>query len=204
VRRPILLGALTALLVPAGVAVATAPPDTTAPGETQPTPPPTEPAPAGTGTAPAEPTATEVETTVEGEPSAEPAVIFDEDGNEVALVTVTDVEVGWTDYEEEGPVEGNEYVRVMITVESTIPEDSFGINVDQFILQSNTGRVTTGENIRTAEQAEADEDVQGDAELESGEAAELVLTFQVVANDGPQSVFYRPDDERLVDIAELG
>jgi hypothetical protein len=207
VRRSVLLGAIVAALVPAGVGVATTPPDTTVPGGAA--APPTEPAEvAGTEPAAVATTAPEgaaaIETTAAGE-AAEPAVIYDEEGNEVATVTVVGVETGWSDYEEGNePDEGNEYVRVTVEVESTAAEDSFGISVGDFILQSNTGRVTSAENIRTAAQAEADEEVPEETELATGGTTELTLTFQVASAAGPQSVLYRPDDDTLIDIAELG
>jgi hypothetical protein len=47
-------------------------------------------------------------------------------------------------------------------------------------------------------------EITEEAELASGESVALPLTFEVNANVGPQSVFYRPDDERLVDVSEFG
>jgi hypothetical protein len=57
--------------------------------------------------------------------------------------------------------------------------------------------------VPTAAQAEADEEITEEADLGNGESVELTLTFQVVGSVGPQSVFYRPDDDRLVDVAEF-
>ena len=55
----------------------------------------------------------------------------------------------------------------------------------------------------TATQAETDEEVTEEADLGNGESLDLALTFEVVSSVGPQSVFYSPDDDRLVDIVEL-
>jgi hypothetical protein len=159
------------------------------------------------GTAPPATTADTLaaETTVAAaDTAAEPALIYDDSGNPVASVTLVGVEPAWSDYEEgNDPEAGREYVRVTVLVESLITEGTFGINIDQFILQDNNGFVTTAAAVPTAAQAEADEEITEEAELANGESVELPLTFEVVSSVGPQSVFYRPDDERLVDVAEL-
>ena len=84
------------------------------------------------------------------------------------------------------------FARVTVTVESLVTEDTFGISVGDFILQDNYGLVTTATSIPTAAQAEADEEIIEEADLASGETADLTLTFQVDANAGPQSVFTVP------------
>jgi hypothetical protein len=196
VRRLVFTGAALAALVPAGIASATTPPDSppesTVSGTTADTAPtPTESAaPAGTSPEP--------------ELAAETATVYDESGNPVAAITVIGTETGWSDYQEgDEPDEGRDYVRVVVNVDSLITEGTFGISVGDFILQSNNGFVTTAENVLTAAQAEASEEVTEEADLANGESVELTLTFQVVGSVGPQSVFYRPDDDRLVDVAEF-
>jgi hypothetical protein len=87
---------------------------------------------------------------------------------------------------------------------SLITEGTFGINIDDFILQDNNGFVTTAAAVPTTAQVEGDEEITEEADLANGESVELPMTFEVVSSVGPQSVFYRPDDERLVDVAELG
>ena len=92
---------------------------------------------------------------------------------------------------------------MLVTVESQITEGRSTSTLDDFILQSNNGFVTTAENVPTAAQAEADEEITEEADLANGESLDLTLTFEVVASVGPQSVFYSPEDDRLVDVAEL-
>jgi hypothetical protein len=184
VRRLVFTGAVLAVLVPAAAVSATTPPE------------PTEPAATGDTTASEGATAPEE--------SGEIATVFDDSGNAVATITAGASEIGFSDYEEgNDPEAGNEYVRLAVTVESLITEGTFNINVDDFILQSNNGFVTTAENVPTAAEAEADEDITEDADLANGEAVDLTLTFEVVSSVGPQSVFYRPEDDRLVDVAEF-
>ena len=206
-RRNVMTAVVLAAVVPAGAVVATTPPDSTAPASTESTPSsesaPAEPAvvtesTAADGTIPAPTDTTEA-------PAVEPATIYDESGNPVATVTVTRAELAWTDYEEgNDPESGGEYVRVTVSVESLVTEGSFGVAIDDFILQDNDGFVTTANSVPTAAQAEADDEITEAADLASGESVELALTFEVNSNVGPQSVFYRPDDERLVDVSEFG
>lgn len=183
-RRLVFTGAVLAVLVPAAAVSATTPPE------------PTEPAATGDTAASEGATAPEE--------SGEIATVFDDSGNAVATITSGASEVGFSDYEEgNDPEAGNEYVRLAVTVESLITDGTFNINVDDFILQSNNGFVTTAENVPTAAEAESDEDITEDADLANGEAVDLTLTFEVVSSVGPQSVFYRPEDDRLVDVFEF-
>jgi hypothetical protein len=190
VRRLVVTGVALAALVPAAAASATTPPEPTDPASSE------SAAPASAGTVASEGAAEE--------PAAETATVYDDSGNAVARIVFGFSEVGFSDYEEgNDPEEGNEYVRIVVTVESLITEGTFNIAIDDFILQSNHGFVTTGENVPTAAQAEAGEDITEEADLANGESVELTVTFQVVASVGPDSVFYRPEDDRLVDVAEL-
>lgn len=199
-RRLVTTGVLMTALLPAGLALATTePPDTTTPETTA-----ADSAPADTTTP--ETTASESATTT-GEGAAEAgatATVYDDEGNPIAAITASVADTAWTDYpEDEEPESGREYVRMTVTVESLVTEGSFAVNVDNFILQDNWGHITTAENIPTATQAETDEEITSEAELANGESVELTLTFEVTSSAGPQSVFYRPDDDRLVDIAEV-
>jgi hypothetical protein len=192
VRRLVFTGAVLAAIAPAAVASATTPPD------------PTEPAASATTEAAATGDTTASEGATAPDETDEVATVFDDSGNAVATITAGASEIGFSDYEEgNDPEAGNEYVRLVVTVESLITEGTFGVSVDDFILQSNNGFVTTAENVPTAAQADADEDITEEADLANGETVELTLTFEVVASVGPQSVFYSPDDDRLVDVAEL-
>lgn len=188
-RLAVITGAAVAVLAAAGIANATDPPTSTEPSTSA----ATTMAPGGR-TTPGD----TVETNA-------PAAIFDGDGNRIATIAVIGKETGWTNYEEgEGPEEGREYVRVVLDVASEVTEGSFGISVGDFILQDQHGFITGAASVRSAAQANADEEVIDEADLSNGESLELALTFQVAANVGPQSVFYRPDDDQLVDITELG
>lgn len=199
-HRLVVIGAVVAALVPASALASTTPPDTT-PETTPSTEAGSETTMASDGTVA---DATAVEDSTES-PAGEPATIYDDSGNPVASVIAGGAESAWGDYEEgNDPEAGREYLRMTVTVESLITEGTFGINVDDFVLQDNNGYVTTAENVPTAAQAEAGEDITGEADLANGESVELTLTFEVVSSVGPQSIFYRPDDERLVDITDIG
>jgi hypothetical protein len=210
-RRLVTTGAVLAALLPAGVVVATTPPDTTPPESVETTP--------GTEAVPEDTMATE--TTMATESSAVEgasvpadtteaaasalATIYDDSGTPVAAITAFGAQVGWSDYEEgNDPEAGSEYVRVTVMVESLVTEGTFSIAVDDFILQDNNGFITTAENVPTVAEAGAEEETTTEAELAEGESVEFSLTFEVVSSVGPQSIFYRSDDDRLVDVAELG
>lgn len=143
-------------------------------------------------------------TTQPADADAAPVNIYDESGDPVARVSVRGTQSSWTEYEEGNePGEGLEYTQVVVEVESLVTDGTFDVNVDHFVLQDNNGFITTGESVPSAAQAEAGEELLTEAELANAEAAEIILTFEVPAGVGPQSVFYRPDDDRLVDIAEI-
>lgn len=198
-RRLVTTGVLMTALLPAGFALATTePPDTTIPADTAADTTMAETTTAGTP-------ASESATTVGDSAAAGgPATVYDDEGNPVAAITASDAETGWSDYpEDEAPESGREYVRMSVTVESLVTEGAFAVNVDNFVLQDNWGFITTAENIPTATQAETDEEITSEAELANGESVELTLTFEVTSGAGAQSVFYRPEDDRLVDVAEV-
>ncbi len=133
-----------------------------------------------------------------------PATIYNDNGDAVATVTVSSIEPNWGDYStDNAPDEGKEYVRATVTVQSMQTDGTFSVATDNFILQDNNGFVTTAETVLSTEQDASGEDVTSDADLANGESVELELTFQVAANVGPQSIFYRPSDDVLVDIAEI-
>jgi hypothetical protein len=136
--------------------------------------------------------------------SVEPVTVYDDEGDEVATITVLSVDTDWADYAtDDAPEGGREYVRVTVNVEGLDPDEAFGVNVDDFVLQDMHGRITTAENVRTAQQVDDDEELPGEGELDENEAVELALTFQVVANVGPETVFYRPDEDHIVELVSL-
>lgn len=208
-RRSVITAAvLAAFILPTGAVVATTPPDSTPPDTATAETMTTEPAETMDTTSedsmmpessePAQSDPTEVA-------AAEVATIYDDSGNAIAEVTVVGTESAWGDYSEDNdPDAGREYFRMTVSVASLIADGTFNVNVDHFILQDNNGFVTDAENIRTAAEEEADEDITEDADLANGESVELTLTFEVVSSVGPQAVFYSPEDDRLVGIAEIG
>ena len=202
-KRLVVLGAVAAALVPASALASTMPPDDTTPATSEATA--TEATESTTDTG-AETTMAASESTMgdDSGASSEAGTIYDDSGNAVAAVTAGEAESAWGEYEEgNDPEAGRQYLRMTVTVESLISDGTFGISVGDFILQDNNGFITTAENVKTADEAEAGDDITEEADLGNGESVELTLTFEVVSSVGPQSVFYRPDDDRMVDIAEF-
>lgn len=212
------LFAVTALaaLVPAGAAVASAPPDTAPDSGAA-----TEPAPSDTGgdtgvvsepaaSMPADTSAgsdAPMGSAATGDTTAAPAgtvTVFDEEGTEVATIAVSATEPGWTDYgPDDAPDEGREYLRLTVAVTSLVTEGTFGVAIDDFVLQDAHGFLDSADNVPTAAQVDSDEEIVEEADLANGESVELALTFEVDPAIGGQSVFYHPDDDRLVDVAEV-
>jgi hypothetical protein len=190
VRRLVITGAVLAALAPAAIASATTP-----------TEPPDQATTATTEAGAATPPPGDSVATDE---QAQPALVYDDSGNPVASIQFQGAETGWDAYEEgEDPDAGNEYVRAMVTVESLITEGTFSVSVGDFVLQNNNGFLTDAETVRSASEAEGDEDITDEADLANGESIDLTLTFQVVSSIGPQSIFYTNDDDILVDVADL-
>lgn len=189
-RRLVITGAVLAALAPAAIASATTP-----------TEPPDQATTATTEAGAATPPPGDSVATDE---QAQPALVYDDSGNPVASIQFQGAETGWDAYEEgEDPDAGNEYVRAMVTVESLITEGTFSVSVGDFVLQNNNGFLTDAETVRSASEAEGDEDITDEADLANGESIDLTLTFQVVSSIGPQSIFYTNDDDILVDVADL-
>lgn len=170
-KRTHLIASATAVaLLPAGAALASAPPDTPAPGG------------AGTGM---------------------PATIYNDDRDPIATVTAGPAEIGWTNYgEDNAPDEGNEYLRMTVTV-TNAGEDDFSVSLGDFVLQDNQGRLDGGDSVESPEEEADDIDATTEADLGAGESIDLTITFQYDAAAGPQSVFYRQGEDWLVDVAEI-
>lgn len=207
-RRHLLAVSALAALVPAGAAVASAPPDSGAASDT--TPPEsggaTTPSDDTVGSEPMAPTSEPAASAPVGSApaGADESVVYDEDGDAVATIAVVSMESGWTDWgDDDAPEEGKEYVRVVVFVSSTVTDGSFGVSIGDFVLQDAHGFLDEAEHVPTAAQADNDEDVVEEADLANGESVELALTFEVDPSIGAESVFYHPDDDRLVDVAEV-
>ena len=154
-RRLVMTGAALAALLPAGVASATTPP-----GPTDPPPTPrrrrrTPPRRHRTTRASPRPCSTTPATPSPRSPS--PAA----------------KSAGPTTRRATTPKPETSTCRCAVTVESEITEGTFGISVDDFILQSNNGFVTDAETIASAAQAEDEEEITDEADLANGESVDL-------------------------------
>jgi hypothetical protein len=136
-------------------------------------------------------------------PDAGTPTIYNDDRNPVATVTVGATEVGWTGYgEDDAPDEGNEYLRMTVTV-ANAGDDEFSVSVGDFVLQDGQGRLDSGDGVQSAEEEASETDPTTEADIQASESVDLTITFQYSAAAGPQSVFYRQGEDWLVDIAEV-
>lgn len=186
---------IAGIAAPEASALATAPPTTTPPDE----------APVDTAaSAELAPVTVAAELAPAG---AEPVVYLDESGNERGTFTVAGIEPGWTGYAEgEEPDSGAEYLRITVVVESRIARGLFTVDAENFVVQDVDGFAIGAQNVRTPEQAAAEQEPVFEAELAEGETVEFALTFEMVAGRGPQALFYTVDDadyDRLVTLHEF-
>lgn len=130
--------------------------------------------------------------------------VYDDDNNLVATITLDSAEVNWMGYkEDEGPDDDQQYVRVMVTVTSTVTDGTFDVNVDDFIMQDVFGRVDVGESKESTDDVAASIDVTSEAKLANGESVELPIVFAIGSDSAPQSVYYRPDEDKLVTVGDV-
>lgn len=128
--------------------------------------------------------------------------VVDTRGNEFVTATVTEVIRPWEDYGEfEEPDRGTEYVAFLIEFENT--SDS-GVEIDpfRFILQDAQGFGFS----RAFAQGEEDAELAplSDAtEVEGGESLEALLVFNVFEGQDLAHLFWQPDSDRLVTLAQL-
>ena len=87
-------------------------------------------------------------------------------------------------------------MRAVVTVQSEQPSGTFSVSTDNFVLQDNQGFIDGADTVPSAEQAASEEDITSEADLANGESVDLELTFQVTANVGGQSIFYRAERRR--------
>jgi hypothetical protein len=145
-------------------------------------------------------------------PTAAPATTMetvnyiDESGNPIATFTVTNIERNWQDYEEfYDPEAGNEYVRVTINAESMVARGTLSLNASSFLLQDTDGFIAQGYPVPSKTPvAEDDFSVTGYIDIQGGQQAELVLTFQVLSGVQLEGLYFTPDFyTRLVTLARF-
>jgi hypothetical protein len=123
-------------------------------------------------------------------------VLTDDDGQELASLTVIAVEDDWTDYPaNHSPRNGTRYVGFTIEAEALV--NNVELDSDEFDLQIDPGLLIDSSSVRGAS-----EDIpvlQNDIDLDKGDTATFVLVYSV-PEDIPYSQLLWHDDDVLITI----
>ena len=123
-------------------------------------------------------------------------------GDEVATITVTDVERGWEDYDEYyEPERGTEYVAFTIEVESVIERGAIDVEAYDFSLQTASG-YHYGSSYASADRAEPPL-LEDTVSLANGDSEEFTVVFNVFEDDTLAHLLWAPDSGVLITLAQL-
>jgi hypothetical protein len=126
-----------------------------------------------------------------------------ESGNEVARLRVTDVILLWNEFGEfYAPQPGSLYVAIIVEVTSFGSRGSLILRADDFRLQDIDGF------LYGRSWADADDEAElvpseGEVGVSPCETEELVLVYEVLIGVELSKLFWQPDYERLLTIADL-
>lgn len=124
-----------------------------------------------------------------------PATYFSDRGQEVATVSVVDVERGWQDYSDySAPDPGVEYVAVTFEVEN-LSGSNMIIEPYDFTLLDSMGRNNSRGYVSVEEGVEIFED---DVAIASGETVEVVAIFSLFEDVDASIFMWQPDSGIIV------
>jgi len=126
-----------------------------------------------------------------------------ESGSEVARLRATEVILDWTDYSEYYvPSPGSQYVAVVVEVTNFGSRGSLIVRADDFRLQDVDGFFYSRSWADAAEGATL---VPAESEIgvASGATESIVLVYEVLTGVELSHLFWQPDYERLLTIADL-
>lgn len=126
-----------------------------------------------------------------------------ESGSEIARLRATDVILNWDEYSEYYvPHPGFQYVAVTVEVTNLGSRGSLIVRADDFRLQDVDGFFYSRS---WADAAEGSELIPSESEVgvASGETAELVLIYEVVTGVELGHLFWQPEYERLLTVADM-
>lgn len=139
-----------------------------------------------------------------GDPAVGDAVAYvNEQGDEVAQITVDEIIDSYEEYEEGyDPERGTRYVAVRFTVEAT-GEDPVPVEIYDLSLVDSQGFWIGYDSVyRTAEQ-EADDPPLEDTELAPGDSVTGLVFFVVFEENDVDQVIWQPEGDRLIPVADV-
>ncbi len=126
-----------------------------------------------------------------------------ESGSEIARLTVTDVVLDWTEYSEYYvPSPGYQYVAIVVDITGFGSRGSTVIRADDFRLQDVDGFFYTRSWADAAENATLIP-AESEVGVAPGDTVKVVLVYEVVIGVELSHLFWQPDYERLLTLANL-
>ena len=126
-----------------------------------------------------------------------------ESGSEVARLRTTEVILDWDGFSEYYvPSPGNQYIAIVVEVTNFGSRGSMIVRADDFRLQDVDGFFYSRS---WADAAEGSELIPSESEIgiSSGDTEEIVLIYEVLSGVQLSHLFWQPDYERLLTIADL-
>jgi hypothetical protein len=126
-----------------------------------------------------------------------------ESGSEIARLRATEIVLEWDEYSTYYvPTTGFVYVAIVVDVTNFGSRGSLVVRADDFRLQDVDGFFYTRSWADAAENAEL-VPAEGEVAVRSGQTETLVLVYQVLEGVELSHLFWQPDYERLLTIADL-
>jgi hypothetical protein len=127
------------------------------------------------------------------------------DGKPAATISVDGVIAPLEDYDSGySPERGFEYIGVQVTIENTGNGD-FEVDPYDFAAVDAQGFIYYNYGVYRSEEAEAQQPtLQYNEALAPGETASGIVTFQVLAGTEPGFIYYSPESDRQLRLAEYG
>lgn len=126
-----------------------------------------------------------------------------ESGSEIARLRATEVLLNWDEFSEYYPPRpGFQYVAIMVDITNLGSRGSLIVRADDFRLQDVDGFFFSRS---WADAAEGSELIPSESEIgvSSGETEELVLIYEVLTGVELGHLFWQPEYERLLTVADL-
>jgi hypothetical protein len=138
-----------------------------------------------------------------GTATGDPVTVVNEQGDEIARVTVEEIIDPFEAYEDGyEPDRGNRYVAVRLTIEAT-GEDPVPVSTNNFSLLDSEGFWLGASTVtRTPEQASADPLLE-DTELAPGDSVTGLLVYTAFEENEVDQVFWQPSSDRLITLADV-
>jgi hypothetical protein len=126
-----------------------------------------------------------------------------ESGSEVARLRVAEVVLEWDEFSEYYvPSPGSQYVAIVVEITNFGSRGSLIVRADDFRLQDVDGFFYSRS---WADAAEGSEMIPAEAEIgvSSGDTEQVVLVYEVLTGVTLSHLFWQPEYERLLTIADL-